>query len=279
MKPTDIYQIAPLSFVAGIPVFSELNEYIANYEKIARDHLCSAEKTGSNPFINEDDWIEFENSTKQIVLKYGGDINGKKIMDVGVGLGRLLSALPEGFDKYGMDISIDYLKVAKSKNIEVCMSMVEDMPYRSELFDMIICTDVLEHVLDLNLACKKILGSLKKGGMLIIRVPYREDLSNYLASDYPYKYAHLRNFDENTLTLLFEQVFGCKMVECVVGVPVMQDSLLKFKLPAFIHRIVFFGIKQMKSLNHDAYDFLRGMCYKPCVINCAVLKPMADKGI
>ena len=50
------------------------------------------------------------------------------------------------------------------------------MPYSDESFDVILCTDVLEHVIDLNLCVAKILSVLKKGGLLIIRVPNREDL-------------------------------------------------------------------------------------------------------
>jgi SAM-dependent methyltransferase len=108
-----------------------------------------------------------------------------------------------------MDVSIEYLKIAAKKSIKVCMSLVEDMPYKEGVFDMVVCTDVLEHVLDVNLAIKKILSVIKQNGYLIVRVPYKEDLTPYLDPTYPFIFSHLRNFDENSLRLIFEKIFKC----------------------------------------------------------------------
>jgi len=41
----------------------------------------------------------------------------------------------------------------------------------------------------------------------------REDLSPYVAPGYPYRYSHLRSFDESGLCLLFSRVFHCEFVE------------------------------------------------------------------
>jgi hypothetical protein len=59
----------------------------------------------------------------------------------------------------------------------------------------------------------RILSVLKEDGVLVIRVPYREDLSAYASPECPYKYVHVRNFDENSLRLLFEKVFQCELIE------------------------------------------------------------------
>ena len=91
------------------------------------------------------------------------------------------------------------------------------MPYRSEVFDIVVCTDVLEHVLDLNLCCQKILSVLKQTGVLIIRVPYLEDLGPYLSDGFPYKYVHFRTFDIPTLRLLFEKIFDCTVSEVLLA--------------------------------------------------------------
>jgi ubiquinone/menaquinone biosynthesis C-methylase UbiE len=75
-----------------------------------------------------------ENSTIRLIEKYSwpGDI----ILDVGVGLGCLLSHL-SSLRRYGMDISFGYLEVAQSKGVEVCYALVEEMPYQANLFDII----------------------------------------------------------------------------------------------------------------------------------------------
>jgi SAM-dependent methyltransferase len=104
------------------------------------------------------------------------------------------------------------------------------MPYNEKVFDIVVCTDVLEHVLDLNLACANILSVLKETGILLVRVPYREDLSQYVAPTSPYKYVHLRNFDEGSLLLLFERIFDCEVVEMTTAGYALSSTRLKCRL-------------------------------------------------
>jgi 2-polyprenyl-3-methyl-5-hydroxy-6-metoxy-1,4-benzoquinol methylase len=211
MDNKNCYKYQPLNFEDDIPIFSKSDFYVENYDRISSDHLNHFEKTGNNPFINENLWNEIETSTEDIIRRYTN--NSKiKILDVGVGMGRLLEKFPT-LDRFGMDISRRYLKYAKSKGIEVCMSKIEDMPYVENFFDIVVSTDVLEHVLDLNLAVEKIIATLKNGGILVVRVPYKEDLSSYLSQDCPYDFVHLRNFDENSLKILFEKIFKLEVVE------------------------------------------------------------------
>ncbi|MFX8075194.1 class I SAM-dependent methyltransferase, partial [Acinetobacter baumannii] len=79
----------------------------------------------------------------------------------------------------GIDISLDYLRRAREAGISVCFSRIEDMPYKDGFFDAIVCTDVLEHVLDLNYCTAQILRVLRPGGVLILRVPHNDLLEVY----------------------------------------------------------------------------------------------------
>jgi SAM-dependent methyltransferase len=155
-------------------------------------------------------WVQSEKSTVFLIEKYAKP--GDLILDVGVGLGRILSHFPN-LRKYGMDISFGYLEEAKRKEIDVCFARIEDMPYQEQTFDIVVCTDVLEHVFDLNFCVAKILSVLKDKGTLIVRVPFQEVLKGYTEADYPYQFVHLRSFDEHSLRLFFEKIFGCRMVE------------------------------------------------------------------
>lgn len=210
MQTAAPYALEPLRFEGGIPVFSEADAYLENYTRIANDHLAYLATKGANPFIPERLWTEMEDSTGRLITKYTKD--GDRILDAGVGLGRLLSQQP-ALQRYGVDISRDYLQRAREAGINVCLARLEDLPYHPGFFDAVTCTDVLEHVLDLNLCLGKLLNVLKPGGLLIIRVPYREDLSHYTGTDYPYEFAHLRSFDEHSLTLLFTKIFRTEVVE------------------------------------------------------------------
>jgi ubiquinone/menaquinone biosynthesis C-methylase UbiE len=60
---------------------------------IASDHLAAARKLGQNPWIEESLWNEMERSTVKLIRKYTSP--AQRILDVGVGLGRVL----EGFSR------------------------------------------------------------------------------------------------------------------------------------------------------------------------------------
>jgi ubiquinone/menaquinone biosynthesis C-methylase UbiE len=227
----DAYLSLPRKFIEGphgqFPVFSYTDDYIKNYEKISADHLSVFEKEGTNPFMAEDFWNECEEITASLVRKFTPQ--GGAVLDVGCGMGRLLDRLSD-YQRYGMDISAAYLSYAIKVDAEVCLAKVEDMPYRDELFDTIVCTDVLEHVLDLNAAILQLFRVVKQGGHLVIRVPYRENLEPYLRPEYPYHMAHLRNFDEYSLRMLFEKVFNGKVIDEIRGPYLEQGGYFKWPI-------------------------------------------------
>ncbi len=219
----------PLDMVDGIPVFSTPDRYVDNYKKIASDHLASMNPTSDNPFIENALWTQLEESTRFFINKYVP--NSASILDVGVGLGRVLGPI-DRLQRYGIDISHDYLRKAKDNGIEVAFSRIEDMPYNDECFDAIVTCDVLEHVIDLHACTKQILRVLKPGGHLIVRVPYKEDLKVYLQDGLPYEYIHLRNFDEHSIKLFFLKIHGCNVLEISTTSPYWQgETRLRYRPP------------------------------------------------
>jgi SAM-dependent methyltransferase len=265
-----IYARKPIRLHGTVPVFSDPTEYIENYEKISQTHLASFSKDGTNPFIPEDLWVECERSTVALVRKYCNP--GDRVLDVGVGLGRTLSHFPE-LKRYGMDISLGYLDIACSKGIDVCYALIEDMPYRTEVFDVVVCTDVLEHVLDLGACCSNILSVLKKDGFLITRVPFKEDLSAYSDPGYPYKYAHLRSFDERSLRLLFEGAFRCEFVKMVLTGYAPRPSRLRyqFKFPKR-DTLLIRSFLMMKRFHAPCRQWVLKKLFYPVEINMVLKK-------
>jgi SAM-dependent methyltransferase len=224
----DAYRVQPLRVVDGLPVFSSADDYVENYQRIAADHIAAIKPGQANPFIGDELWQTLEDSTRALVTRHVAA--GGRILDVGVGLGRLLGPLPQ-YRRFGIDISFDYLKQARAADIEVAFARVEDMPFHDGYFDAVTVCDVLEHVLDLDGSVRQLLRVLKPGGVLIVRVPYREDLSPYLAPDVPYEFIHLRNFDEHSLGLLFGKVHRCTVVEHAQVAPYLQGAArLKLRL-------------------------------------------------
>lgn len=215
------FKIAPHQIIDNIPVFINLDDnpsikeqyvkYIENYDQISSDHVSQFETTGTH-FISENVWKELEHSTVSLINKYS--LKSGVILDVGVGMGRLMSSIEsKNIEKHGVDISLNYLRYASKKDITISLALAESLPYEDESFDMIVCTDVLEHVLDLNIVLREIIRCLKKGGILIIRVPYKEDIGKYLQPSCKYDYVHLRNFDEHNLTSVLSKIFNLSVLE------------------------------------------------------------------
>ncbi len=281
-----LFKKDPIEYFENIPIFSNRNEdYIQNYEKISKDHLNAIENGIENPFIHTELWNQMEEGTVSLALKYIHsyiqETGSKKIriLDVGVGLGRLIDKIKTNYsgdteiEYWGIDISISYLIEANKKGINVVFSKIEDFPFYDEIFDIVLCTDVLEHVLDLNLALKNIKNVLKKGGYLIIRVPNKEDLNPYLASDYPYYYVHLRSFDKASLSLLLTRILDLKLIEFTNGAFYPNDNLLKYKLPFKLYYCIIHFLKKILSkINEHYYLKFLEYFYEPIEINCVVRK-------
>lgn len=268
-----LYARAPLETRDGIPVFSESDAYTANYEQIASDHVRWMDQHGTNPWMPERLWVDMERTTTDLIKKFSRPHD--TILDVGVGLGRVLSAVPDR-TRVGMDISFDYLRKARDKGIDVCYARIEDMPYRPASFDLVVCTDVLEHVIDLNLCCTNILSVLKPGGALVVRVPILENLKPYLDPSLPYEFVHLRTFDEYSLRLLFERVFRCTCVETMpAGYWPSTDRLRPWLPFAELATAVLAKAMRQPGLG-DVADSLVRILYRPIDLNVVVRKPTTE---
>lgn len=217
-----LYTREPIRIQNGIPVFVDGGEYAENYEKISSDHINAIDGGMENPFIDSMVWKEIENNAINALIENVKD--GEKVLDIGVGTGRLLRGVPRA-KRYGIDVSLNYLERLSDSGIELCMGSVECLPYPDGFFDVVACTDVLEHVFDLNAAISEIVRVLKPHGIFILRVPYKEDLSQYLSKDLPYKYVHVRNFDEYALEILFCRVFDFSLEAKLLDYAMHPDAL------------------------------------------------------
>lgn len=221
IEPRISFRGEPRAVLDGIPRFCDLDPYVGNYQRIASDHVAAMKPGAANPFIEEDLWKGLERSTQAIVARHLSA--GSAVLDVGVGLGRLLDPLRQ-FDRYGVDISQDYLVRAREVGIEVAFARAEALPFDDAVFDAVVACDVLEHVPDLNAVCREMLRVLRPGGLLVVRVPSREDLTVYLREGLPYEFIHLRNFDLAGLRLLFGKIFGMTFLEGAEACPYLQGS-------------------------------------------------------
>ena len=105
------------------------------------------------------------------ILKH---IKKGEILDVGCGNGFLLKRIRKKFKNtnlYGSEITVTKeLKINSTKNnFKIFRKKIENLNNINKKFDTVICSHVLEHVLDINLAYKNLKKLCKK--KLIIVVP------------------------------------------------------------------------------------------------------------
>lgn len=100
-------------------------------------------------------------------------IKPKKILDVGCGEGFTLIKLKHakiGEDYEGIDHSDDALSIGKKLNpkLDIKKGNVYMLPYKDNSFDLLICTEVLEHLKDPEKALLEILRVTNKYAVLSV---------------------------------------------------------------------------------------------------------------
>lgn len=152
------------------------------------------------------------------------DASGKTVLNAGCGSGDYIA---EAFLKdnrvAGIDISLNDLKRAmKYYHAPIQGDMDNGLPLKSEAFDMVITSEVIEHVVDTDLFLYEINRVLKKGGVLVLTTPnVNTPLSLFmmLFFDMPpyrsarYRSPHVRDFTKKTLKIALERN-GFKIEKC-----------------------------------------------------------------
>lgn len=119
-----------------------------------------------------------ENLNKKIILLTGSIIDNEKvkILDARCGEGYITRLLAESFPEAevsGLEYTKEALDIAKSYsdiNIKYVRGNIEAMPFEDASFDIVICTEVLEHLEHPKTALKELQRVAKKG--ILITVPH-----------------------------------------------------------------------------------------------------------
>ena len=108
---------------------------------------------------------------KNLIVRMAGDLDGKKVLDLGCGTGRLIKPLLEkGAQVCGADISSKMLKIAEKKfsKVKFFKTDAEKTPFKDDRFDIVVAGFLIVHVKDLDKVFREVYRILKPGGCFIV---------------------------------------------------------------------------------------------------------------
>lgn len=106
----------------------------------------------------------------QLILEYFGDLNGKRMLDVGCGKGRFARVLGERFPGSAI-VAFDLAEAMLRRvptGIGRCAGSMTTLPFRGESFDFAYATESLEHAVDIEGAVAEMCRVVKPGGRIVI---------------------------------------------------------------------------------------------------------------
>jgi len=131
-----------------------------------------------------------------------------KLLEVGSGLGYLTYAINQkGYDITGLDISSDAVRKAEQQfgNHYVCQDVYQFATHNSGKFDMVILTEVIEHISDPKGFCDALISLLKVEGKLVITTPNKSAFSPEKFWETELPPVHLTWFSETSFKTIAQQ--------------------------------------------------------------------------
>lgn len=129
------------------------------------------------------------------IARITADVSGESVCDVGCGTGVLLSRIKEARPDIKRFTGVDFVvdDAAALPGIDYVAAKIEALPFEDSAFDTVICTHVIEHVLEYRQSIAELRRIARK--RLIIVVPrereYRYSFNPHF-NFFPYKHSFLR---------------------------------------------------------------------------------------
>lgn len=174
---------------------------------------------------------EGSDNSKACIARIVQDIVGTSVCDVGCGTGFLLGRIREGRPGIsrlsGVDFAID--DASALSGIEYVAAKIETLPFEDNEFDTVVCTHVIEHVLDYRAAIAELRRITRK--RLIIVVPrereYRYTFNPHF-NFYPYTHSFLRAMQpvpqNHSIQDIKRDIYYCENIQATDAKPFLRAA-------------------------------------------------------
>ena len=165
-------------------VLKRLGYRISRIDVKSIDSIAHNLPDSVNAFYADPQWVQeyasparlaFFEQIVDLALEAGVRIDGRRVCDVGCGTGHLLAAVQRrthlatltGYEqsRAALDVARRTCPTAVLGEID----LLRDAP--TEKFDVVFCTEVLEHLVEPEVGLRSLAGMIAEGGWLVLTVP------------------------------------------------------------------------------------------------------------
>lgn len=139
-----------------------------------------------------------------------------RILDVGCANGGLLKAFRSlGYSNLcGLDPSPVCVANTKDTGIDAFVGILTSIPHNLGIFDVIILSHVLEHILDTDAAIQVIRNALKPDGLCYVETPDALRYASFLKEPFQdFNTEHINHFSQTCIANLFQICAGWRVVD------------------------------------------------------------------
>ena len=141
-------------------------------------------------------WFRSRRHVIWALMERAGTPPSPRILDAGCGTGRNLLELRHIGSAEGVDLSPRAVEFCRRRGLDgVHEGSLEDLPFESGRFDLLLATDVIEHLPDDGPALAELRRVAAPGGRLLITVP----AYNWLWSQHDISWHHYRRYTRRLL--------------------------------------------------------------------------------
>jgi methionine biosynthesis protein MetW len=125
-----------------------------------------------------DSYRSYPDDVIRKIIKLGRISRGKRVLDLGCGTGNIARQIKNNVDAdlVGVDVSLDMLKVAKGKSLEVVRTDIDNrlLPFRDNSFDAVVGAYVIHQIKNLNLLLSECYRVLRHGVLVLLTSSHKQ---------------------------------------------------------------------------------------------------------
>jgi len=193
-------------------------------------------------------YVEFKNFTANYLHRKKAirrEMNNPKgfVLDIGSGISPIIPI--NAYSILG-DISPTAVEIMRKRGAYSCVLDITNIEYNDNCIDMVVCSEVLEHIQDDKKAINEMKRILKKGGILILTVP----IYNYYWLKDDTLVGHLRRYEPKKIVKEIEdagfEILKAKMIgslterltTCFITTLFLSSGNFSKEPPKFIKKVL-----------------------------------------